>query len=68
MNRRRVRAFAWTFFVANLVAVMWPGLLPFNRVRPLIFGMPFVMVWLAGWLVASMVALIVIDRVEHGKD
>jgi Protein of unknown function (DUF3311) len=65
MNRRSIRAFAWTFFVVNLLAVVWPGLVPFNRVRPLVLGMPFVMVWLAGWLVASMAALIVIEWVEH---
>lgn len=49
------------FFVA---AVTWPGILPFNRVEPRIFGMPFVMAWHAGLLMFTLVVLYLADRVE----
>jgi len=63
---KSVRFVAWAFFLANVGAVTWPGLTLFNRVDPKIFGLPFIMVWLAGWLVASLVVLAWIEHVSHG--
>ncbi len=68
MSRRNARILGVVFFLANVVAVTWPGLVPFNRVRPFVLGMPFVMVWLTGWIVAAMVVLLVIDRAEQRED
>lgn len=63
---RSVRWVAWTFFTVNVLAVVWPGLKFFNRVEPMIFGLPFIMVWLAGWLVATLVVLTWIEHRLHG--
>ena len=65
MSVPAVRRLAVAFFALNVVAVVWPGFGPFNRVEPFVLGLPFNMVWLAGWLVAAMLVLILVERVEH---
>lgn len=65
MSKRGVRTLAVVFFALNAVAVTWPGLKPFNRVHPLILGLPFSLAWIAGWVLASMLVLWVVDRVER---
>ncbi len=62
--RRRHLAVA-LFFLLYLLAVTWPGFLLFNRVRPLVLGLPFSMVWVAGWVLAGGVVLFLLDRVEE---
>jgi hypothetical protein len=61
-----VRFVAWAFFLLNLGAVVWPGLTYFNRVEPMILGLPFIMVWLAGWVVTSIGVLVWIEHRLHG--
>lgn len=56
------------FFLAYAGAVTWPGAVPFNRIRPLILGMPLSMVWVALWLVLAFVALLLLDRAEDRRD
>ena len=58
---RRVRRFVVVFFLLMTVAVTWPGMLPFNRVRPLVLGLPFSLVWPALWIVAGCVVLFVLE-------
>jgi hypothetical protein len=46
-----------------MIAVRWLAVLPFlgilvgtafvNQVEPLIFGLPFVLAWLVGWVIAG---------------
>ena len=67
MSVATVRRIVAGFFLLNTVAVVWPVLVPFNRVRPLVFGLPFSMVWLAGWLVATVVVLGWLNHVEKTK-
>ena len=53
-----------------MVSVRWLAILPFlgmligtafvNSVEPLIFGMPFVLAWLVGWVLIG--SLIMADR------
>lgn len=62
---RRVRILAAVFLVVFLAAVTWPGILPFNRVRPLVLGLPFTMVWVALWLVLGILVLWLVDVVER---
>ena len=64
MNVRWVRWFAALFFVAFVLAVIWPGIIPFNRFEPQIFGLPFVVFWIALWVLASFFVLLIVDRVE----
>ena len=48
-----------------LLAVTWPGLVPFSRIRPFVFGLPFSMAWIAAWIAGSIVVLYVLDLVER---
>ena len=43
MSLRWTRWAAAAYLLFFAAAVTWPGILPFNRVEPRIFGMPFVM-------------------------
>lgn len=53
----RLRRFVALFFVVAFLAMIWPVFPFFSRVRPLVLGMPFSLAWVAGWLVASFLAL-----------
>jgi hypothetical protein len=61
---RWVRGAAAAFFLLFLLAVTWPGMLPFNRIEPLVLGLPFSMVWIALWVLASFFVLVLVDRIE----
>ena len=65
MSLRTARALAVAYFVLAMVAVTWPGLVPFARIEPLIFGLPFSMAWIAAWISGSVVVLYLLDRVER---
>lgn len=64
MGVRVARLGAVIFFVLYTAAVTWPGYVPFNRIRPFVFGLPFSMAWIAFWVVAGGVVLLVLDRIE----
>lgn len=65
MSLRTARLLTGTYFTLALVAVTWPGLVPFARIRPLILGLPFSMAWIAAWIAGSVVVLFLLDRVER---
>ena len=60
-----VRSAVVAFLVLDGVLAMWPGLVPFNRIRPFILGLPFVMVWLTFLLILVGVALLVMELAER---
>lgn len=64
MTLRSARVLAGVYFVLMLVFVTWPGLVPFARVQPLVFGLPFSMAWIAAWIAGSVVVLTLVHRVE----
>lgn len=64
MSLRYARTLAFVFLAAYAVAVTWPGMVPFNRIHPLILGLPFAMVWIAIWIVAGCLVLWTLHRVE----
>ena len=70
MNLRWMRRGAVAFFLCFVLAVTWPGMLPFNRIEPLVLGLPFAMVWIALWVLASFLVLLLVDRAEsrHRKE
>jgi hypothetical protein len=37
---------------------------PFNRVHPLVLGLPFNMAWMALWIVGGALVLWTLDRIE----
>jgi len=64
LNVRWVRRGAALFFLLFVLAVTWPGMLPFNRIHPMVLGLPFSMFWIALWVFCSFLVLLVVDRVE----
>jgi hypothetical protein len=57
MRVRLVPALAVTYYVAMLVAVTYPGYVPFDRIRPFVFGMPFSLFWQALWISGCILVL-----------
>ena len=68
MSVRTARFFAAGFLVLFLLAVTWPGMIPFNRVRPLVLGLPFSMAWVALWVVLACLVLWLVHAVETRGD
>lgn len=65
VSLKTARLLAVGYFVAAAVAFTWPGYLPAARIRPIVFGLPFSFFWMAVWIVGSVVALWLLDRVER---
>lgn len=57
MKQRIVPTLATLYFLAMLVAVTFPGYLPFNRIRPFVLGMPFSLFWQLIWISGAVVVL-----------
>jgi len=64
MRLRWVRRFAAVYFLLFVVAVTWPGMLLFNRIEPLLLGLPFSMFWIALWVFCSFLVFLLVDSVE----
>jgi hypothetical protein len=64
LNIRWIRGGTILFFILFILAVTWPGMIPGNRVFPLVLGLPFSMVWIASWVVLSFLVLVVLDWAE----
>jgi len=57
-----------------MAAVRWLAALPFlgiligtafvNQVEPLVFGMPFVLAWIVGWVVVGAAAMAIIYTLD----
>ena len=65
MKTTAVRGAVAAFLVLDGLLAIWPGLLPFNRIYPLIFGLPFVMAWLTLLLLLIGVALLVMALADR---
>ena len=65
MSLRTARTLTATYLILALVCVVWPGFVPFARVRPLVLGLPFSMAWIAGWVAGTAVVLALLDLVER---
>jgi hypothetical protein len=59
---RRHRRLALGFFIVYAIAVTYPGVLPFNRARPFVLGLPFSMVWVTLWIVLGGVVFWLLER------
>ena len=65
MSLRTARVLTSIYLVLALFFVTWPGLQPFARIEPLVLGLPFSMVWIAGWVAGSVLVLYGLDRIER---
>jgi len=68
MSPPSVRKGAAIFFILFALAVTWPGMIPFNRIEPLVLGLPFSMFWIAIWILLSFFVLLVVDRAEGKRE
>jgi hypothetical protein len=46
------------------IALTFPGMLPFNRIRPFVAGLPFTLFWITLWILLATLALALLDRAE----
>jgi hypothetical protein len=65
MTLRAARLLTGTYLILMAVAVTWPGMVPFARIRPMVFGLPFSFFWPAAWIAAAVPILYALDRVER---
>ena len=65
MSLKTARTLTTVYLVAAMIAVTWPGLVPFARIEPLILGLPLSMAWIAAWVAGTVVVLYLLDRVER---
>ncbi len=63
--KRAAVTLTFAYFVAMAVAVTFPGLEPFNSIRPFVFGIPFVFAWAISWIVGALVVLALLYRAFH---
>ena len=60
---RWVHALFATHCLLTLAAVTWPGYAYLgNRIEPRVLGLPFSLAWLIGWILATLVALVLYER------
>jgi hypothetical protein len=64
LKLRTLRWGAALFFLLFAFFVTWPGMIPFNRIHPLVLGLPFSMAWIGLWVVLSFLVLLWIDHAE----
>ena len=72
MTVRGARRLLVAYFVLYTIVLTWPGALPFNRIRPLVFGLPFSFFWVLLWVALAFFVFLIVDRaevaVEPGQD
>lgn len=62
---RRRYALHALVYAAIVLGLLWPVVLPFNRVEPLVFGMPFVMFWIVLALLLVFANTVALYRFEY---
>jgi hypothetical protein len=67
MSGRAARWLLAVYLAACAVALTWPGVVPFNRVHPLVLGLPLPLAWSTFWLVLGFVVFVVVHR-ALGRD
>ncbi len=62
-SKRTATRVGIAYFVAMAVAVTFPGIIPFNTIRPFVFGVPFVFAWYLFWIVGAVLVFAFLYRV-----
>jgi uncharacterized membrane protein len=57
MRHRLVPTLAVCFYLAMVFFVTYPGYVPFNRIQPFVFGLPFSLFWQVLWITSSIFVL-----------
>ncbi|MBI4545679.1 MAG: DUF3311 domain-containing protein [Gemmatimonadetes bacterium] len=64
MSIRAARRLAVAFFTAYVLVLTYPATLPFNRIRPLVLGLPFSLFWSALWVALAGIVFWILHRAE----
>jgi hypothetical protein len=64
MTVRSARRLVFIMLGLYALALTWPGMVPFNRIEPLVLGLPFVLFWITLWVVLVGGALALLDVAE----
>lgn len=62
MSPRSAVTLFWGWVIAGAVFLCFPGIVPFNHARPFVLGLPFVLVWVALWILLALVVFSIVDR------
>jgi uncharacterized membrane protein len=54
---RLVPTLAVLYYAAMVVFVTYPGYVPFDTIRPFVFGLPFSIFWQVLWIVGAIFVL-----------
>jgi len=65
--RRAARVFAAVYFTLMAVAVTFPGVRPFNTIRPMVLGLPFSFAWSVGWVIGAGIVFFLVYLAEKGR-
>jgi uncharacterized membrane protein len=57
MRFRLIPTLAVCFYLAMVFFVTYPGYVPFNHIRPFVFGLPFSLFWQVIWITSSIFVL-----------
>jgi hypothetical protein len=63
--KRAAHTLAWVYFIVMAIAVTFPGVRPFNTIRPLVFGLPFAFAWPTLWVLGAIVVCYVVERAHR---
>jgi hypothetical protein len=63
--KRAANWLAAGYFALMAVFVTYPGVRPFNTIRPLVLGLPFAFAWPVLWVIGAAVVLYLVHR-AHG--
>lgn len=60
--RRVAKYIAFVYFTAMAIALTFPGITPFNTIRPFVLGVPFVFTWYVIWILGALLVLTLLHR------
>lgn len=63
-----VPALTIAYFILMLVAVTYPGYVPFNDIHPFVFGLPFSLFWQVLWICGAILVLTLLYLWERPRE
>lgn len=63
--KRTTHVIAWIYFVTMAVAVTFPGVRPFNTIRPFVLGLPFAFAWPVLWVMGAALVFYLVHRAHR---
>lgn len=64
MSTRAARRLVLVLLGLYALGVTWPGIVPFNRIEPLMFGLPFVLFWIVAQVLVLGIAFALLNHAE----